>query len=189
MKILRTCAIFLIPLILLLTFGFLMMNSSSYKVFVIHTGSMSPTIPPGSAVLVHEGHYHLGQVVTFTEQGLTVTHRLVSISPEGLTTTKGDANSSADPWHVPKSQIIGGVIFAPRYVGYWIMYFKDPLGLGSAILVILVIWQVWSLTSVKESGSSEGSPSSTRDSEAVSGDENGESEDTVTVGDVKSSGK
>ncbi len=108
---------------------------------------MSPNIPSGSAVLVHEGHYRIGQVVTFTEDGLTVTHRLVAINSNGIITTKGDGNATNDPWHVPKSQIIGGVVVAPRYVGYWIMYLKNPLGLASVLLAALALWQIWSLTS------------------------------------------
>lgn len=136
----------MIPLLLLATFIVLATGATPYKVYVIHTGSMNPTIPSGSAVIVHEGHYRIGQVVTFREDGLTVTHRLLSINAQGLTTTKGDANASPDPWHVPKSQIVGGVVAAPRYVGYWITYFKSPLGLASLVLVIAVLWQLWAIT-------------------------------------------
>ena len=142
MKFLKIFLVLLVPVLLLACIVFLTTGAGSYKAYVIHTGSMSPTIPSGSAVLVHEGHYHVGQVITFTEDGLTVTHRLVSISAAGLTTTKGDANSTNDPWHVPKSQIIGGVVLAPRYVGYAITYLKDPLGLGSVLLGVLFIWQI-----------------------------------------------
>lgn len=145
MKTIRLLALFLVPVVLFGTLLFLTIDSSSYKVFVIHTGSMSPTIPSGSAVLVHEGHYRLGQVITLTEDGLTVTHRLVSINAAGLTTTKGDANATVDPWHVPKAQIIGGVVLAPRFVGYWILYFKNPLGIVSALVAVLVVWQILTL--------------------------------------------
>lgn len=150
MRYVKTFKISLVvlPLLALLAcFVFLTTGAGSYKVYVIHTGSMSPNIPSGSAVLVHEGHYHVGQVITFTEDNLTVTHRLVSISPSGFTTTKGDGNPTNDPWHVPKSQIIGGVVVAPRYVGYWIIYLRNPIGLGSVLLVVLALWQIWSLTS------------------------------------------
>lgn len=146
MKFLKIVALLMVPLLLLTTIVVLATGAIPYKVYVINTGSMSPNIPPGSAVLVHEGHWRVGQVVTFVEDGLTVTHRLVSISPQGLTTTKGDGNVSVDPWHVPKSQIIGGVVVAPRYLGYWITYFRDPLGLASLVLVVLALWQIWSFT-------------------------------------------
>ena len=147
MKFLKISLSLLVPLLLLASFVVLTTGAASYRVYVIHTGSMSPNIPSGSAVLVHEGHYRVGQVITFTEDGLTVTHRLVSINSSGIITTKGDGNATNDPWHVPKSQIIGGVVVAPRYVGYWIMYLKKPLGLASVLLAALVLWQIWSLTS------------------------------------------
>jgi signal peptidase len=145
-KTFKTFVALLVPLLLAACIVVLATGAVSYKVYVIHTGSMSPTIPSGSAVLVDEGHYHIGQVITLTEDGLTVTHRLVSISSGGLTTTKGDANRTADPFHVPTSQIIGGVVFAPRDVGYGIIYLKSPLGLASLVLGILIIWQIWALT-------------------------------------------
>lgn len=145
MKFLRIVLWMVVPVLLLATLLFLTVESSSYKVYVIHTGSMSPTIPPGSAVLVHKGHYHKGQVITFTVGGLTVTHRLVGINAEGFTVTKGDANRSDDPWHVPTNQIIGGVVMAPRDVGYWIVFFKSPLGIASALLTIVCVWQLWSI--------------------------------------------
>jgi signal peptidase I len=147
LKFLKISLLLLVPLSLLALLVVLVTGAASYRVYIIHTGSMSPNIPSGSAVLVHEGHYRIGQVVTFTEDGLTVTHRLEAINSSGLVTTKGDGNATNDPWHVPKSQIIGGVVVAPRYVGYWITYLKDPLGLASVLLAALALWQIWSLTS------------------------------------------
>lgn len=95
---------------------------------------------------MREHRYHVGQVITFTEGDLTVTHRLVSISKDGLTTTKGDANGTADPWHVPTRQIIGEVVAAPRYVGFVLIYLKNPIGLASLAIVVFLWWQIWSLT-------------------------------------------
>ena len=82
MKFLKISLLLLVPVLLLASFVVLTTGAASYRVYVIHTGSMSPHIPSGSAVLVHEGHYRVGQVITFTEDGLTVTHRLVSINSE-----------------------------------------------------------------------------------------------------------
>jgi signal peptidase I len=144
-KVVRLIAMFLVPAVLLSAFLFLKAESSKYEVYVIHTGSMRPTIPSGSAVLIRKGHYRVGQVITFTEDNLTVTHRLVSISSTGLTTTKGDGNPTVDPWHVPTRQIIGGVVHSAPYVGYWIWYFKNPLGSLSVFLAVLVVWEIWAL--------------------------------------------
>jgi signal peptidase I len=144
-KWLKRIVFVLVPLVLVAGFAIFASGVLPYKVYVLHTGSMSPTIAPKTAVIVHEHQYHVGQVVTFVEDGQTVTHRLISINAEGMTTTKGDANATVDPWHVPKSQIIGGVVTTMPEVGYWLVYFKHPLGLASLVLALLVIWQIWAL--------------------------------------------
>jgi signal peptidase len=150
-KFIKVVLLLVVPLALLLTLLVSTTGAISFKVYVVHTESMSPTIVPGSAVIVHEGHFQIGQVITFVESGQVVTHRLVSISNLGLITTKGDANPTTDPWHVPKGQIIGGVVAAPRYVGYWITYVKNPAGFGSFLLLFFALWQIWSLISQRSS--------------------------------------
>jgi signal peptidase len=136
-----------VPLLVIAAVAVFVSGVLPYKVYVLHTGSMTPTIPSKSAVVVDQGHYHVGQVVTFTEDGQTVTHRLISINAAGLITTKGDANATADPWHPPKSQIIGGVVTTMPEVGYWLVYLKSPLGAVSVLLAMLAIWQIWALGS------------------------------------------
>ena len=145
MKRLKKVLVLLVLLVVVGAFGVFISGVLPYRVYVLHTGSMSPTIAPKSAVIVEEHHYHVGQVVTFTEDGQTVTHRLISINAQGMITTKGDANATADPWHVSKSQIVGGVVTTMPEVGYWLEYLKSPLGLASVLLALLACWQIWSL--------------------------------------------
>ena len=54
-----------------------------YRVYVVHTGSMYPSIPSESAVIVREHRYRVGDVVSFTEHGTVVSHRLMAIKPDG----------------------------------------------------------------------------------------------------------
>jgi signal peptidase len=136
-----------VPLLVVAAVAVFVSGVLPYKVYVLHTGSMTPTVPSKSAVIVHEHQYNVGQVVTFTEDGQTVTHRLISINAKGLITTKGDANATADPWHPPKSQIIGGVVATVPELGYWLVYLKSPLGAASVLLAMLAIWQIWALGS------------------------------------------
>jgi len=150
----KVALLLVVPLIAAAVFVVVASGALPYKVYVINTGSMIPTIPVKSAVVVREHQYRIGQVVTFTEGDHTVTHRLVAISSTGMTTTKGDANRSVDPWHVPKSQIIGGVVAAPRQVGYWLEYLKNPVGLASILLSLLVCWQIWALAGQGQPGPS-----------------------------------
>ena len=153
MRFIKVCVLIVVPLVLLATLLVFVTRASPFKLYIVHNGSMSPTIASGSAVIVWKGQYQLGQIITFTENGQTVTHRLISINAQGLTTTKGDANATVDPWHVPKKQIIGGVVMAPRYLGDVITFVRKPVGLGSIFLVILVIMMIWKHTKAPPSDS------------------------------------
>lgn len=117
---------------------------SPYRVYIVHTGSMGQTIPSRSAVFVQEGEYKVGQVVTFKMHGEVVTHRLVSIGSDGNITTKGDANASEDTTHPPTSDIIGGVVKAPKHLGWMIVFFKQPSAWLMFISAGLCIWMIWS---------------------------------------------
>lgn len=116
-----------------------------YRVYIVHTGSMEPTITPRSAVIVQEHVYQVGQPISFYEQGGVITHRLVRVNADGTAITKGDANETADPWTIKTSAIIGGVVANPPELGYWLMYLKNPLGLASIFLSVMVCWQLLSL--------------------------------------------
>ena len=116
-----------------------------YRVYIVHTGSMEPTITPRSAVIVEQHVYKVGQPISFYEQGGVVTHRLIRVNADGTAITKGDANQTADPWTIKTSAIIGGVVANPPELGYWLMYLKNPLGLASILLSAIVCWQLLSL--------------------------------------------
>ena len=130
-------AIVVLSAFVILTSGML-----PYRVFIVHTGSMEPTISSRSAVIVREHTYRVGQAISFYEQGGVITHRLIRINADGTATTKGDANSTPDPWKLKPSAIIGEVIASPPEVGYWLMYLRNPFGLTSVFISILVCWQL-----------------------------------------------
>lgn len=129
-------------------------GSVPYRVYVIHTGSMTPAIPSRSAVLVRVGRYRVGQVVTFRVHGEMVTHRLVAINRNGTIVTKGDADRSVDPWRAPKSSIVGGVVLAPHFAGFALVYLRTAPGAASIMLALLALWQTVGLTrALQPSGS------------------------------------
>ena len=98
----------------------------------ILTGSMEPTIPTGSEVIVEpvEGdedaaQLQIGDVVTFMpypDDQTLVTHRIVSrsVGTDGSVsfTTQGDANNAADPWEITATQLRGEVRYHVPYAGY-----------------------------------------------------------------------
>ena len=140
----------LVPLALLAALLLVFTGALPYKVYVVRTGSMGNTIPPKSAVIVREGEFRVGEVVTFKVNGSPVTHRLLAIHADGTIDTKGDANRTMDPWHVPTSAIIGHVVAAPRMVGYWLIYLKSPMGIASILLFCLLIWQIVTFPATRE---------------------------------------
>lgn len=118
-----------------------------YKVYVVHTGSMSPTIPSESGAIVQQHQYRAGDVIAFTEHGTVITHRLVAIAPNGTIVTKGDANRTVDPWRLRRANIIGRVVAAPRRLGYLLTYVKTPEGWASIVVALMCIWQTWAIAS------------------------------------------
>jgi signal peptidase I len=92
-----------------------------YRVYTVRTGSMQPTIPIGSAVVVRRGSVRIGQVITFhvpNGSGLE-THRLIAIRPDGNFVTKGDGNPTPDVSELAPKAVLGHVVAAPRRVGAW----------------------------------------------------------------------
>lgn len=92
------------------------------------TGSMEPTYPPGTLVIVRPidpQEIRIGDAITYQiESGkdAVVTHRVVSVSQdtkgEVSFITKGDANGAADALPVQPVQIKGKVWYAVPWIGY-----------------------------------------------------------------------
>jgi signal peptidase I len=116
-----------------------------YRVYVVHTGSMNPSIPPKSAVIVRAGAYRIGQVISFITPEGVVTHRLVRRNADGTLVTRGDANRSDDPGSVRPSQVIGGVVAAPPTLGYWLVFLRNPAGQALIIVVLVCLWLLQSI--------------------------------------------
>jgi signal peptidase len=96
--------------------------------YTVLTGSMRPSLPPGTLVVVKPqpvDGLRVGDVVTYQlESGKpqVVTHRIVKIGTD-LTgkrsfTTRGDANDVADAKPVRPEQIRGELLYAVPKVGY-----------------------------------------------------------------------
>jgi signal peptidase I len=135
-------ALALTAILALIAAGVWFAAMSPYKLYVVHTGSMVPAEPVKSLEIVHSGQYHVGQVVTYRYRGGTITHRLIGINSDGEITTKGDANRSADPWHPPRSSIVGGVVATVPEAGWWLVFLRQPTTLGILVCFILVFWML-----------------------------------------------
>jgi signal peptidase I len=124
--------------------------TQGYRVYVIHTGSMSPTYQPGDLVIDRpaQPRYHAGEVITFRHSSQTndvVTHRITDVTPAGLIHTKGDANRTADVWDIRREQVRGSVALKLSGLGYLAVFLHQPAGLGSLALSILALALLWTL--------------------------------------------
>ncbi|MEO9327654.1 signal peptidase I [Gordonia aurantiaca] len=125
----------------------------NYSIILFKTGSMDPTIPQGSAAIVHEipaTQVKVGDIIT-VDRGpgeKPITHRAISVKPTGggrvEIEMQGDANPNPDPepyrvstvkkvvWHVP------GI--AKQIVWLSHPYVLAGITLGAALLVLWAFW-------------------------------------------------
>jgi signal peptidase I len=96
--------------------------------YTVLTGSMRPTLEPGSLVGVRPvdiADVRPGDIVTFqlrSGEPEVATHRVVGVAEDGRgareLTTRGDANNVADAAPVRAEQVRGVVVYAVPWLGY-----------------------------------------------------------------------
>jgi signal peptidase len=124
----------LFALLLVLATGIL-----PYRTYVVQNGSMTPTIPQWSLILVHQDHYQVGQVVTFHKSGVLVTHRVTATNPDGTLVSNGDANRTTDPDPLPPSEVIGGVVHSVPWVGGLMVFFRTLWGIATLVIAVVMV--------------------------------------------------
>lgn len=122
-----------------------------YRLYVVHTGSMTPTLQVGDAVLdgPPKATYHRGEIITFRHSDLTtdlVTHSVIDFKG-GKIHTKGDANRTADVWDIRPDQVQGVVVRRFPRMGYVLIFLKQPAGIVSIVLGGLALMLIWKLLS------------------------------------------
>ncbi len=122
--------------------------TQGYRVYVIHTGSMSPAYKPGDVVVDRpaQHHYRAGEVITFRHSATAndvVTHRITDITATGLIHTKGDANRTADVWDIRPDQVRGSVAFGISHAGYLLVFLRQPAGAASLACAVLAVMMLW----------------------------------------------
>jgi signal peptidase len=129
-----------------------------YRAYTIETGSMRPTLPVGTEVILTKAPastLKVGDIITFRapSNGELVTHRIARIERtrgRRFFVTKGDANGVPDAWRVPATGV--GWRYATKldYVGYGIAALKLPLvrfvllalaALATAASILRWIWR------------------------------------------------
>ena len=91
-----------------------------YQMYVVETGSMIPTLPIGSTLIVRGLRQHdelkAGDIITYSHASAAITHRITGLvaGEDGVTRyqTQGDnPDNSADPWLVSLEDVRGIVIW------------------------------------------------------------------------------
>ena len=98
---------------------------NGYSIFCVATGSMEPTISQNDIIIVKKSDdYKVDDIITFVKGNEYITHRIVSINEETVT-TKGDANNAVDV-AIPKDKIIGKVVKIYYDMGVWQKILTTP---------------------------------------------------------------
>lgn len=173
-KILRTAATALSACLLVLAIAIALITIVVPKLmgaapYTVLTGSMSPSLEPGTLVIVEpKEHIQIGDVITYQVrpgEPEVITHRVVGETVGGSQTsfiTQGDANSDPDPEPVIPAQIRGTVAYAVPWMGYVNSAInrdaRSTLLTGAAVLLIAYgAWQV--VSEVRSRRARSGSPS------------------------------
>ncbi len=114
-----------------------------YRLYIVHTGSMTPTLLVGDAVLdgPPKATYHPGEIITFRHSDLTtdlVTHTVIDVKG-GKIHTKGDANRTADVWDIRPDQVQGVVIRRFPRLGYVLVFLRQPVGIASVVIGLFIL--------------------------------------------------
>jgi signal peptidase len=130
-----------------------------YRIYAVESGSMRPTLPVGSTVVlrpVAASRIAVGDIITFRRPGTNstlVTHRVVAVEHgrgDTFFVTKGDANGARDAWRVPAAGTGWRYSFSIPYLGYPVAALKQPvvrfgfvaaLALALAAVALVRVWR------------------------------------------------
>lgn len=117
-----------------------------HQFYTVLTGSMSPTINPGSLVVVKQvnpNSIKSGDIITFgnSSDSSVTTHRVKDIITEnGLKfITQGDANNVEDPMPLDSNLIIGKVVYFIPIIGATLIFIQENTWLLWGIMAVIII--------------------------------------------------
>ena len=134
--------VLIILLVGLVVFSFLNRNKPvsvfGYYLLTVRTGSMESTFSIGDNIIVKESKdYKVGDIVTYKNNNVYVTHRIIKIDGNKVI-TKGDANNTSDPLF-NKNKIIGKFIYKSEVLNFMIKYRL------MIILVVIILYLLYSI--------------------------------------------
>lgn len=105
-------------ILILLVFGI-----GPFKMIGIETGSMTPALNVGDAVIIYKNcdvdKLEEKDIIAYKrDDGVTVIHRIIKVNSDGTFITKGDYNNVADTLYVKKDQVEGKVKLRIPFIAY-----------------------------------------------------------------------
>lgn len=119
----------------------------SHRIYIVDSGSMSPTIKVGSMIIVKEmepQEIKEGDIITYygSTNSVKVTHRVVEVQQQGQSfITRGDANETNDPMPLEAQKVIGKVVFTIPFIGVMFSFIST----GQGIATLLILGAAWIL--------------------------------------------
>ena len=109
------------------------------KPVVVLSGSMEPEMKTGSMAFIDmkDKTVEKGDVISFKNGEVLVSHRVVEITEEGYK-TKGDNNDEEDEGVVKKENVEGTVRFSVPGMGYFLKTTALPVGIGITLLYLIM---------------------------------------------------
>lgn len=117
-----------------------------YKAYVITTNSMEPELKKDDVVVIKKAkadNLKQGDIVTFKQNGETITHRIVQIDDieDGkLYITKGDNNNVQDEQGLRFDQIEGKLVIKIPQLGKMVASFKNGIIIVLVLLISAIIY-------------------------------------------------
>ena len=114
-----------------------------YRMYLIMSGSMEPTIHVRDAIITKEiDTPQTGDVIAFENGGIITVHRIIQEYTEGdnkLYQTKGDNNSGIDSGLVQKYQVKGKVICNMPLLGRTVLYLQSHVEILFLLIGVIII--------------------------------------------------
>lgn len=114
-----------------------------YRMYLIMSGSMEPTIHVRDAIITKEiDTPQTGDIIAFENGGIITVHRIIQEYTEGdnkLYQTKGDNNSGIDSGLVQKSQVKGKVICNMPLLGRTVLYLQSHVEILFLLIGVIII--------------------------------------------------
>jgi signal peptidase I len=106
-------ALLVVAITMALFVGYGLIDNRWYHIIEVSGSSMNPTINAGDAIVIVRPPQRIeaGMILVFEVNGGVVTHRVVSVAPDGTFTTQGDANPTPDDWAPEDVTVVGRYVF------------------------------------------------------------------------------